>query len=310
LRTACRHFDDRQLRSLKEAVRNVFWTKKEIRRVFTNCGAPNSLLAVIDWNNNKSWDSVDQALEALNTSTNGETVISKVARETLNYPDGKHLSWAGNERVVAATDSLAALRAVLGEKQEEKRSKVAAARVREEALEKSNRTLLRTSRLQELHATFGKWFGVSDAHQRGFEFEGLLHDLFDLFDLAPRGSFRRTGEQIDGAFVLNGEHFLLEAKWQQEPVNLGDLRDLDGAVNTSLETTLGLFVSVMGFAPKGIEAYTQGNRPRILCMDGSDLSFVLEGRIDLCDLLERKKQIAVQKRVIFATANLILQGGI
>lgn len=310
LRIALRHFDDRQLRSLKEAVRNVFWTKKDIRRLFTRCGTPSSLLAVIDWNNNKSWDSVDQALEALNTSSNGEAVISKVAKETLYYPDGKHLAWAGNERVIAATESLIELRGVLGEKQEQKRSSEASARAREAALEGSNRNLLRSSRLQDIYASYGKWFGVSDVHQRGIAFESLLHDIFDLFDLAPRGSFRRIGEQIDGAFVLNGEHFLLEAKWQQEPVNLGDLRDLDGAVGTSLETTLGLFVSVMGFAPTAIKGYTEGNRPRILCMDGSDLSFVLEGRIDLCDLLERKKQIAVQKRIIFATAHLILQGAI
>jgi hypothetical protein len=102
----------------------------------------------------------------------------------------------------------------------------------------------------------------------------------------------------------------MEAKWQQDPVNLADLRDLDGAVNTSLETTLGLFISVMGFSPPALAAYTQGNRPRLLCMDGSDLSLVLEGRIDLCDLLERKKEIAVQKRVIFVTAQQILQGAI
>lgn len=310
MRIAVRHFDDRQLRSLKQAVRNVFWTKKDIRGLFTRCGAPGSLLAVIDWENNKSWDSVDQALEALNASSNGEAVISKVTKETLRYPDGKHLAWAGNDRVVAATESLTGLREVLGEKQEQKRNAEAAARAREAALDDSNRNLLRSSRLQEIYTKYGRWFGVTDVHQRGIEFEGLLHDVFDLFDLAPRGSFRRTGEQIDGAFVLNGEHFLLEAKWQQEPVNLGDLRDLDGAVNTSLETTLGLFVSVMGFAPTAIDGYTQGNRPRILCMDGSDLSFVLEGRIDLCDLLDRKKQIAVQKRIIFATAHLILQGGI
>jgi hypothetical protein len=129
-----------------------------------------------------------------------------------------------------------------------------------------------------------------------------------LFDLAPSGSFRRIGEQIDGAFVLNGEHFLLEAKWQQDQINLADLRDLDGAVKTSLENTLGLYVSVMGFSKDAIEAYSQGNRPTILCMDGSDVIFVLEGRIDLCDLLERKKQIAVQKRKIFITAQTILSG--
>ena len=30
----------------------------------------------------------------------------------------------------------------------------------------------------------------------------------------PRGSFRLIGEQIDGSFHLEGETYLLEAKWQ------------------------------------------------------------------------------------------------
>ena len=35
---------------------------------------------------------------------------------------------------------------------------------------------------------------------RGFGFEAFLSDLFSLFELTPRQSFRLTGEQIDGSF--------------------------------------------------------------------------------------------------------------
>lgn len=308
MRSTVRHFDDRQLRALKEAVRNVFWKKSEIRRAFQRSGAPSSLLSSIDWENNKSWDSVDQSLEALNSSSNGEPVIRKLATETLRYPDGKHLAWAGQERVDAADMALKLLREVLSEKKEEKRKAEASVRAREEALDDANRYKLRATKLQELYSEYTGWFAVSDVHERGLRFERILSELFDLFDLAPRGSFRRKGEQIDGAFVLSGDHFLLEAKWQKEPVNLADLRDLDGAVKTSLENTLGLYVAVMGFSTDAIDAYAMGNRPTILCMDGSDVIMVLEGRIDLCDLLARKKQIAVQRRKIFVTAQSILSG--
>ncbi|RWO88374.1 hypothetical protein [Mesorhizobium sp.] len=51
---------------------------------------------------------------------------------------------------------------------------------------------------------------------RGYAFEKFLHDLFAAYNLAPRGSFRLTGEQIDGSFALEGETYLLEAKWQNE----------------------------------------------------------------------------------------------
>ena len=40
---------------------------------------------------------------------------------------------------------------------------------------------------------------------RGFEFERFLGELFEVYDLAPRSSFRLVGEQIDGSFQFQGE---------------------------------------------------------------------------------------------------------
>jgi len=57
-----------------------------------------------------------------------------------------------------------------------------------------------------------------------------------------------------------------------------------------------------------LQAYTQGNRPRIICMDGLDLMLVLETKIDLNDLLMRKRDLAVQKRSIFVSGADILKG--
>ena len=48
---------------------------------------------------------------------------------------------------------------------------------------------------------------------RGFAFEKFLNELFDFYGLAPRGSFRLRGEQIDGSFQHDGHTYLLEAKW-------------------------------------------------------------------------------------------------
>jgi hypothetical protein len=52
--------------------------------------------------------------------------------------------------------------------------------------------------------------------KRGYAFESFLNELFDLFSLAPRGSFRLVGEQIDGSFQLGQDVYLVEAKWQNE----------------------------------------------------------------------------------------------
>ena len=52
-----------------------------------------------------------------------------------------------------------------------------------------------------------------DPQTRGLRFEGFLNELFAGFGLAPRGAFRLVGEQIDGSFKLQGQTYLVEAKW-------------------------------------------------------------------------------------------------
>jgi len=71
----------------------------------------------------------------------------------------------------------------------------------------------------------------SDAPKRGYGLEKLLNELFTLFDLDPKASFKITGEQIDGAFTFKDDDYLLEAKWQKELVNAGDLYKFAGVIN-------------------------------------------------------------------------------
>lgn len=69
-------------------------------------------------------------------------------------------------------------------------------------------------------------------HPRGFRFETWLAELFSTFNLAPRASFRNTGEQIDGSFQLNDEFYLMEAKWHQTRTPAADLHVFEGKLST------------------------------------------------------------------------------
>lgn len=62
--------------------------------------------------------------------------------------------------------------------------------------------------------------------QRGYRFELWLKELFATFRLKPGDAFRIVGEQIDGSFKMEGDFYLLEAKWQQLRTGARDLRDL------------------------------------------------------------------------------------
>jgi hypothetical protein len=138
----------------------------------------------------------------------------------------------------------------------------------------------------------------SDAQGRGFELERVMYELFELFDLDPKASFKNLGEQLDGAFSLDGTEYLFEAKWQKELVNKADLAAFSDKVRTKLENTLGVFLSINGFSPDGVSAHQAGGAAIIL-MDGGDLMAVLEERIDFTSLLLRKKRYAAQTGHIY-----------
>ncbi len=144
------------------------------------------------------------------------------------------------------------------------------------------------SELASLRSEFYRLVAFSDRQAAGFALEKLLYRLFHLFDMSPRGSFRLTGEQIDGTFVLDHETYLLEAKWEAKPVNESALMVFRGKIEGKSGFTRGLFLSINGFTPDALTAITRGKQPSFILADGADLSPVFEQAIRFDDLLRHK----------------------
>jgi hypothetical protein len=136
------------------------------------------------------------------------------------------------------------------------------------------------------------------AQQRGYEFERFLKALFDGYGLAARASFRLTGEQIDGSFVMHDETYLLEAKWQNSPTGAQDLHAFEGKICQKAAWSRGLFVSISGFSAEGLEAFGRGKK--LICMDGLDLSEMLTRRLSVLDVLAAKVRRAAETGSPFA----------
>jgi len=133
-----------------------------------------------------------------------------------------------------------------------------------------------------------------EPHQKGFAFEKFLNDLFDIHGLAPRGSFRLIGEQIDGSFEINSDVYLLEAKWQTKQTSQDDLLVFRGKVESKSAWTRGLFVSDSGFTEDGLKAFSKGKATNIIGMTGQDLFFILSGEISLQDAISSKVRRAAE----------------
>lgn len=129
---------------------------------------------------------------------------------------------------------------------------------------------------------------------RGYAFEKFLQELFEAHGLAPRGSFRLAGEQIDGSFELASETYLVEAKWQNGRTGAGELHAFSGKVGGKATWARGLFISQSGFTSDGLQAFGRGNRTAIVCMDGLDLFDALDRQIAVSDVIARKVRRAAE----------------
>jgi len=115
-----------------------------------------------------------------------------------------------------------------------------------------------------------------------------------VFNLSPRGSFRLTGEQIDGSFHLGNATYLVEAKWQDAKIGNRELQSFAGTVRRKSSWARGLFVSYSGFTEEGLIAFGQGDATRIICLDGLELWQIMNQKLDLADVLALKTRRAAE----------------
>jgi hypothetical protein len=143
---------------------------------------------------------------------------------------------------------------------------------------------------------------------RGYAFESFLQNLFGSSDLQPRAPFSLVGEQIDGSFQLGGDIYLVEAKWLQGAVGVGELHTFHGKVDQKAAWTRGLFISYSGFTDVGLEAFGRGKK--VICMSGEDIYLALGGKVPIRELIERKARVAAETgRTFVPFSELFPDGG-
>jgi hypothetical protein len=153
-----------------------------------------------------------------------------------------------------------------------------------------------TTKMEALNAELLQLSSL-EPHKRGYAFESFLKSLFAAFDLSPRGAFRLKGEQIDGSFQLANETYLVEAKWESRLSSAADLHTFSGKLDQKAAWARGLFISYAGFSEDGLLAWGRGKR--LICMDGLDLYEMLDRRIPLPHVLDRKIRRAAETGIAF-----------
>ena len=141
-----------------------------------------------------------------------------------------------------------------------------------------------------LLAQFDEASAGGDPQHRGYLLQDLLNRAFDLHGLPASRSFQRNAgaEQIDGAFEMEGWHYLVECRWRAKLADIRELDGLYGQVTRSARQTMGLFLSINGWSNNVVPLMKQNADKCIILMEGFDLRTVLAQPFDLRSLLKAK----------------------
>jgi len=167
------------------------------------------------------------------------------------------------------------------------------------AEEKASLLKERAKILENLKNEFNKEICNPNRQSAGYSLEDIIKELFSLFKIDYRKSYKIKNQQIDGQFHLNGFDYLVEARWRKDYPTAPEIYGCKGKVDSKIESTRGFFVSVIGFKDDVIREL-KGEGSKIIFMDGEDLVHILEGRVDLNDALKLKIDKAAQEGEVFS----------
>lgn len=293
--------------ALKEALCNIYWYKSDLRSFLQQCISDGLLVGSLNWDNYKRQivsDLIDTLVADQERYLGDLTSLSYAVVNIGSFEHLAHLD-RGEQKIKRATSTVEQLRKLVEPHKDALLEEEAIVKRQAQLREKLKTNIAVREKLSDLYQRFTKLATSEEVHTRGYELETLMYDLFELFDLDPKASFKNVGEQIDGAFTLEGTDYLFEAKWQKDPVAIQDLDGFSSKVRRKLENTLGVFLSMNGYSEDAVRAHSTG-QPSIVLMDGPDLMAVLEERIDFVSLLLRKKRHASQTGSIYLRIHEIL----
>lgn len=286
--------------ALKDALAAIYWFKKDLKSFLRLSLANPQLVNRLNWDQYK-WEVTSDLVDLL--CSDQEQFLPDLTRlcfAVVEMDSFRHLQQLddGDAKVKKAKTAVAHLRTLVASHKDTADEDTAIQERRRRAADEQKQKAAMRTRLAEIRARYAGLVTSANAQQRGFDLERVLRDLFELFDLDPKASFRIVGEQIDGAFSLDNTDYLLEAKWTKDRIDADTLYAFEGKVNRKLENTLGVFLSIEGFSDDGLTAFTR-DRPKVILMDGADLMAVVDDRIDFVRLLQRKKRHAAQTGQVF-----------
>ncbi len=284
---------------MKDCILAVMWPRNEIVTFFQQHGCTNSeLSSVRAFKEGKFSRSVivDRVFASLNDRTDAGLGPFRAMLQSLltwSHFDPYYFDQLGKLNRGVADKALNHLRQLQEIRDANLREETRVREARRAADQQPDRTLV------QLRADFlALHSGVLTASQRGYSLQAILLGAAKLGQLEVTEPFSVRGEQIDGAIKYDGEHYLVEAKWQERDASNEPVYQFAGKVEGKMYGR-GLFVSINGFSDNVVRSLVVGKAIKTILIDGEDIVLALEGQLTFRQLIDRKVKAAQTKGLVY-----------
>ncbi len=183
------------IQCLKEALTNIYWYKSELRSFLSHTLSDSTILSRLNWEDYKR-NIVGTLIEHLvkNEDVYQRDIIH-IMDVVSNFNDFSHLRRLedGEKKVKSAKEAVFALNKQINSNQQIRKEQEESEKRREEAHKKMLKVNAVQTKLGEINKEFLKLLTEENKQKRGYILESVIKELFTLFDLDPKASFRITG---------------------------------------------------------------------------------------------------------------------
>jgi hypothetical protein len=285
---------------MRDCILKIFWPKDHIVQFFQNNGCTTADIKVLgDHRELHRYQMVDRMFDHLSAKPDCGLGAFRAMLQALTtwscfdpyyFDKLRKLNQADAERSIMHLKQLQEIR---DHKIKEERK----ARAAKEAVAQSPKQTI--NELKDKYISLIQ--GSESSQKRGYELESMLQELGKLANLDVTEPFRVNGEQIDGAIKFEGEHYLVEAKWQDKASANEPVYQFVGKIEGKFYGR-GVFISVNGFSENVVSSLVHGKAIKTIFVDGEDLIMVLEGFQSFSEMLDKKIKAAQTRGEIYVNA--------
>ena len=165
-----------------------------------------TILGALNWDNYKRQIVSDLVDSMVRKQDEYVGDLTRLCHEVCSISAFGHLEQldGGTEKAQRARIAVAQLKGLVEPHEEVAREQDDLAERQRRATEKLRANAAVRRKLEDIKGRYMALVVSTNLQGRGFELEKVMYDLFELFDLDPKASFRNTGEQIDGGLLPRG----------------------------------------------------------------------------------------------------------